>query len=534
MRVLLVHPFCPLEEIPSPPLGIGYLAAALESNNVEVKVLDLVVFPYSKASLEKVLMEFQPNIIGATAVTMTFNDAIRVITDAKSISPDITTVMGGPHISFCAEETMREYPALDLAVIGEGDETVVELTDALESEADLSRIRGIGYREGTNIHFTEARPPSIDVNTLPFPARHLLPLSRYRALGAPITMTTSRGCPFQCIFCVGRKMVGAKVRYRNAQSVVDEFQYLSTLGFRQINVVDDLFTADKKNCIAICDEIIARDIKVKWTSFARADTVSRDLLKRMKQAGCYAIAFGFESANPDILKTVRKGITAEQMTEAVRMCVEADIIPHGSFILGLPGETPQTMKQTIDFEHYLDDMGALVGSHFLAPFPGTRVREHSDAYGIRILTNDWPRYTANRAIIETPTVTKEMFDVHAMEFDEGVLEKIRGIEDHIKQNIATDEERDHYALLERMGFFYRLMMNEVIEKHGAWLNGPSKASTDDVIRTMAQRAAEPSETRQEKVVELLRYALDQKFLEYHEAQGQVKWEWVDELRRFEI
>jgi anaerobic magnesium-protoporphyrin IX monomethyl ester cyclase len=528
MRVLLVHPFCPLEEIPSPPLGIGYLAAALERAHVEVKVLDLVVFPYSKASLEKVFMEFQPNIIGATAVTMTFNDAIRVITDAKSISPHITTVMGGPHISFCAEETMREYPALDLAVIGEGDETVVELTRALENQADLSRIRGIVYREASNIRFTEARPPSIDVNTLPFPARHLLPLSRYRALGAPITMTTSRGCPFQCIFCVGRRMVGAKVRYRNAKSVVDEFQYLSTLGFRQINVVDDLFTADKKHCIAICDEIIARDIRVKWTSFARADTVSMDLLKKMRQAGCYAIAFGFESANPDILKTIRKGITAEQMTEAVRMCVEADIIPHGSFILGLPGETPQTMKETIDFERYLDDMGALVGSHFLAPFPGTRVREHSEAYGIRILTNDWSCYTANRAIVETPSVTKEMFDAHAMEFDEGVLEKIKGIEDHINQNIATDEERDHYALLERMSLFYRLMMNEVIEKHGAWLNGTSKASTDDVIRTMAQRAAEPSQTRQEKVFALLTYALDQRILEYHEDQGQVRWGWVEQ------
>jgi anaerobic magnesium-protoporphyrin IX monomethyl ester cyclase len=526
MRVLLVHPFCPLEEIPSPPLGVAYLAAALERAHVEVKVLDLVVFPYSKASLEKVLMEFQPNIIGATAVTMTFNDAMRVLTDAKSIFPGIATVMGGPHISFCAGETMRDDPALDLAVIGEGDETVVELTEALENEADLSRIRGIVYREGSNIRFTEARPPSIDVHTLPFPARHLLPLSRYRALGAPITMTTSRGCPFQCIFCVGRRMVGAKVRYRSAKSVVDEFQYLSTLRFRQINVVDDLFTADKKHCIAICDEIIARGIRVKWTSFARADTVSTDLLKKMKQAGCYAIAFGFESANPDILKTVRKGITAAQMTEAVRMCVEADIIPHGSFILGLPGETPQTLKQTIDFGRYLDEMGAMVGSHFLAPFPGTRVREHCEAYGIKILTNDWSLYTANRAIVETPTVTKEMFDAHAMEFDEGVLEKIRGIEDHIKQNIATDEERDHYALLERMGFFYRLMMNEVIEKHGVWLNGTSNAPTDEVIRTMAQRAAEPSQTRQEKVFDLLMYGLNQRILEYHQDQEQIRWEWV--------
>jgi anaerobic magnesium-protoporphyrin IX monomethyl ester cyclase len=523
--VLLVHPFCPLNEIPSPPLGIGYLAAALERVQVEVKVLDLAVSPYGKARLERVLTEFQPHMIGATAKTS--DDVIKVLTDAKSIDPEITTVMGGPHISFCAEETMPEYPALDLAVIGEGDETVVELTQALKIKPDLSPIRGIVYRDVSNIRFTEARPPSIDVDTLPFPARCLLPLSKYRALGAPITMTTSRGCPFQCIFCVGRSMVGAEVRYRNAKSVVDEFQYLSTLGFRQINIVDDLFTADKKQCIAICDEILARDIRVKWTSFARADTVSRDLLKKMKQTGCYAIAFGFESANPDILKTIRKGITAAQMTEAVRMCVEAGIIPHGSFILELPGETPQTLRQTIDFGHDLDEMGAMVDSHFLGPFPGTRGREHSEEYGIRILTDDWSRYTANRAIVETPTVTKEMFDAHAMEFEEGVIEKIKGIEDRIKQNIATDEKLDHYSLLERMGFFYMLMMNGVIEKNGAWLNGTSKPSAGDLIRTMAQRAAEPSQTRHENVFDLLKYALDQGILEYHEDQGQVRWAWVD-------
>jgi anaerobic magnesium-protoporphyrin IX monomethyl ester cyclase len=194
----------------------------------------------------------------------------------------------------------------------------------------------------------------------------------------------------------------------------------------------------------------------------------------------------------------------------------------------LPGETPETLKQTIDFEHHLDDMGAMVGSHFLAPFPGTRVRENCDEYGIMILTNDWTRYTANRAIVETPTVTKEMLDAHATEFDEGVLEKIRGIEDRIKQNAATDEEREHYALLERMGFFYRLMTNEVIEKHGVWLNGTSKASAEDVVRTMAQRAAEPSQTPQDRVVDLLTYALEQGLLEYHQDREEIRWQWVEQ------
>jgi anaerobic magnesium-protoporphyrin IX monomethyl ester cyclase len=527
MRTLLIHPFCPLDELPSPPLGIGYIAAALERAHVEVKVLDLVVEPYSPDRLAALLREFRPEIVGATAVTMTFDEAIKVIVDVKRIDPDIITVMGGPHITFCAEETMKQYPQLDLAILGEGDDTVAEVARALESGADLSGIKGIAYRNGSKIVCTEYRPPSIDVNTLPFPARHLLPLSKYKALGAPITMTTSRGCPFQCIFCVGRKMVGSKVRYRNAKSVVDEFEYLSTLGFPQINIADDLFTANKRHCIAICDEIMARGLKVKWTSFARAGTVSVEVLKRMKQAGCYAVSFGLESSDPEILKKAQKGITVEQMLEAVSMCLEAELIPHGSFVLGLPGETPETMRRTIEFGDKLDAMGALVGCHLLAPFPGTRVRDESSQYGIEILTNDWSRYTANRGIVETPTVKKEMFDAYAIKVEQKLIKQWNEIKDHLDKGIATQEERDKYASLERMGFFYRLMMNRVLEQYGAWSNGGQSASSDAIVGTMAEKAAESVLCSRELVYDLLKYGIKTGVLRYREDNELIRWEWND-------
>ncbi len=325
MRVLLINPFYPLSETPSPPLGLAYLASALSEAGVEVKILDLVVFPYSQSMLQTLVEDFNPQLAGITAVTMTFNNAIGVIGDIKRINPDILTVMGGPHVSFCAQETLNAYPQLDVIVVGEGERTIVELVRAANNGRAWSGVNGIAYRKGTGICFTAKREPIENLDDLPAPDRRLLPLARYRALGMPISLTTSRGCPHKCIFCVGRKMVGARVRYRSAVKIVDELEYLNSLNFCQINIADDLFTANKNHCITVCDEIIKRGLRLKWTSFARVDTVSDAVLAKMKAAGCSAVSFGIESANPQILKTIKKGITLKQVEEAVNMCKRAAI-----------------------------------------------------------------------------------------------------------------------------------------------------------------------------------------------------------------
>ena len=162
-----------------------------------------------------------------------------------------------------------------------------------------SDIKGLAYQDRGRPVLTAPKDPIQDIDGLPEPARHLIPLGRYRALGLPISMTTSRGCPFRCIFCVGRKMVGAKVRYRDPQKVVDELAYLSTLGFHQINIADDLFTASKKHCLAVCDEIIPRQLNVRWTSFARVDTVSRRGVGAHEgRPAAHAVSFGVETGKP--------------------------------------------------------------------------------------------------------------------------------------------------------------------------------------------------------------------------------------------
>ncbi len=411
MRFLLINPFCPITEGPTPPLGIAFLAAALEQSGIEVRVLDFSVFPYSREYLAAFLNEFRPSIVGVTSVTMTFDHAIGIINDVKRIEPDIATVMGGPHVSFCVNKTLTKHPELDFIVMGEGEATIVELAGEFQGKRNWPGIKGLAFRDSDRIIINETRA-FLDVDSLPLPARHLMPLGRYRALHTPISITTSRGCPFRCIFCVGRKMVGARVRYRDPISVVDELEMLAKLDFPQINISDDLFTAKKRHCIDICNEILRRNLSITWSSFARVDTVSPELLEKMKEAGCRNVSFGVETANEDMLKTIKKGITLETVKDAIKMCVDADVEPHVSFILGLPGESPETLNETKAFCKEIEDLGACYGFHLLAPFPGTAVRDNNSEYDLTILTEDWKQYHANRAIVETKQIKKDVLNAN--------------------------------------------------------------------------------------------------------------------------
>jgi len=533
MRFLLVNPYYPISEGPSPPLGIAFLGAALKRAGVEVKVLDLVVYPYSKTILESVLNKFNPHFVGSTAVTMSFDNAIKVISDVKSINSEIYTVMGGPHVTFCARETMEAFPELDFVVLGEGEETIVDLVTMSENGRKWDKIKGIAYRDGSSLHCTDVKKTSIDVNSLPLPARHLLPLGRYRALNMPISLTTSRGCPFKCIFCVGRKMVGAKVRYRIAKPVVDEMESLHDLGFPQINIADDLFTANKKHCIEICDEILDRGLKIKWSSFARVDTVSPEVMKKMKEAGCGSVSFGVETANAEILKTIRKGITISQVTDAVNICNDAGIQPSASFILGLPGETPETLKETVEFGKKLKKMGVTYGFHLLAPFPGTRIREEAEEYGIRILTNDWREYHANRAIVETASVKKNMLDDIALEWEGNINKWLGRLKELIKSGTASEEEAFPLENLERTVLTYDLMMGNILKDHGSWNHGEdSNLSDEDLLKKLISRIPESFDHPRKNIEKTLNYSKNRGNLRLKREERRIKWEWVDYLQPF--
>jgi radical SAM superfamily enzyme YgiQ (UPF0313 family) len=528
MRVLLINPFYPISETPSPPLGLAYLAAALQAAGAEVRVLDLVVYPYSEALLAHVLEEFQPGLVGLTAVTMNVDRALALAGDVKRLAPEITTVMGGPHVTFSARETLETCSALDAVVLGEGEQTLVELCQTLESGKSLDAVKGIAFRSEQGVRFAPRRSLIRDLDGLPMPARHLLPLGRYRALGMPISMTTSRGCPHACIFCVGRRMVGARVRFHSPARVVDEMEQLARLRFHQINLADDLFTADHRRCAAVCDEILRRGLQTPWTSFARVDTVSEDLLRRMKAAGCTAVSFGIESANTGILKTIRKGITLDQVVAAIDMCTRAGVTPCASFILGLPGETPDTLRETLDFGKRLGDEGLIYGFHFLAPFPGTGVRERAAELGLRILTSDWSDYHANRAVAETATVSRRMLDEIAVEWEDRFNRYLGDIKERMQQSRASAEEAHQVTNLERIVCVYDLMMNRTVEQVGEWMAG-NGAGADPGVNGLIERVQAAMFGNADGIRDALTAAAQQANLIGEQDHGRIRWRWRNYL-----
>jgi radical SAM superfamily enzyme YgiQ (UPF0313 family) len=529
MRVLLINPFYPISETPSPPLGLAYLAAALEAVGAEVRLLDYVVYPFDRPALEKVMGDFNPNMVGATAVTMTVDNALSALRAVKEISPRMPTVMGGPHVTFAAAETLQAHPELDLVVLGEGEQTIVELLQAIVAGSGWEAIQGISYRRNGRIRMTPSRPFIQDLNRLPMPARRLLPLGRYRALRLPISMTTSRGCPFQCIFCVGRRMVGAKVRYRNPVSVVDEMQSLAELDFHQINLADDLFTANKAHCLAVCDEIERRRLDIGWTSFARVDTVSTDLLRRMRRSGCTAVSFGIESGDPAILKTIKKGITLDQVAAAVEMCIQAGVAPYASFILGLPGETEGTIERTLQFGEKLKAMGLMFGFHLLAPFPGTEIRERHEAYGIRIVSHDWSEYHANRAIVETEGVSRSRLNELIIAWEAEYDAHLSNIAEKIAAGRATPDEADQLIGLERTVMIYDLMMGRSIERHGSWRRNGQDPEAEAGVSALAGRLTAAVGADGARLKDALSHAIRQGDLTCTPSEGRITWKWRDHL-----
>ena len=528
MRVLLINPFYPISETPSPPLGLAFLAGALERAGNPVKLLDCVVFPYSRNYLASTLRDFKPDLVGATAVTMTVDHALDALEAVKSLDPSLTTVIGGPHATFCATDILRSCDQVDVVVCGEGENTIVALTQAIETNLPLEGIAGIAFRKGNRIA-TTAEAPLADLNELAPPARHLIPLGRYRALGMPVSMTTSRGCPFKCIFCVGRKMVGARVRYHDPVRVVDEMERLSVMDFHQINLADDLFTANPDHCLAVCNEIMDRGLKVKWTSFARVDTVSRRILEKMRLAGCTTVSFGVESGSPDMLRRVKKGITLEQVVRAVQLCLDCGIDPHASFILGLPGETEATLAQTLAFGERLKDMGVSHGFHILAPFPGTDVRERVDDYDLQIVSDDWRQYHANRAVIRTAGVQSEIMDAVVIDgerqFDRwlGEIARIR------EEGRATTQEIWPLVRLEHTVVIYDMMMKRLIEEKGVWPAEKSDNADAPLTGKLIHRLSGELDHPPERIRAAIEFAAGQGCLTRNTINERIQWSWVDYL-----
>jgi radical SAM superfamily enzyme YgiQ (UPF0313 family) len=506
LRTLLINPPYPFLEFPIIPMGLLYLAAVLEKNDYEVDVLDILVSRYTKDKIKRKLEQYQPDIVGVTAVTMNYNTASDILKYCKSVNPDLTTLIGGPHVTFAAEETLNEAPWIDIVVMGEGEETILDIVGGKK----LEQISGIAFRsEGVQI--TPQRALIEDLDELPLPARHLFPISRYHALASHCSLITGRGCPFNCIFCVGSKMGGRRARFRNPKLVVDEIEVGLSYGFDEVNFEDDLFTYNHRHLNAICDEIIARGLDLKWSVFARVDTVNPVVLKKLREAGCEWLCYGIESGNQEILDTVKKKITLDMIRESVQMAKDAGVNVLASFILGLPGETKETLKQTADFAQELD---TYYGFHVLAPFPGTEVREMADEYGLDILTSDWSKYDANRPVSRTADASPEDITATLHKYYRGLrIVPDDAKDDDVDQNELAKSKR-HSPLA------WALVSNDIIESLGGLPHniGPEQ----DLIN----RIAELMPYQKQQIIENVTSWIDRGLMKYEMRDGHFFWKWT--------
>lgn len=378
-----------------PPLGLMYLAGYLKKHsNYQIKILDCQVEQLDYQKLKLKINQERPNIIGITAMTFTLVDVIKTAQLAKQNNQRIKVVLGGPHVNIYPNETMR-IKEIDFLVLGEGEKIFKNLLDNINQIENLYQIKGIVFRDKDKIINTGEQELIKDLDSIPFPARDLLPYQKYFSVVSPrapvTTMFTSRGCPFKCLFC-DRPHLGKIFRARSAKNVVDEMTECQKMGIQEIFIYDDTFGVNQQRVLDICLEIKKRGLNIAWDVRTRVDTIDEEVLKAMIEANCQRIHYGVEAGTQKILNVLRKEITLEQVKKAFKITKKVGIETVSYFMFGSPTETKEDIFQTIRFMKKLNP--DYVHITITTPFPATDL--YKMALEEKIVTYDvWQEFTKN-------------------------------------------------------------------------------------------------------------------------------------------
>ena len=356
------------------PLGLGYLAAVLRNEGHTVSIVDGLALDLTPPGLAEAIKDFDPDMVGITVMTSGLTNCLRDARICKAGGVKYV-VVGGPQLSLFPKETLS-HEVIDFGIIGEGERSMVKLVSALQEGTPFKDLRGLIYKEGETVYVNE---PDIidDLDSLPLPARDLFPMERYSSIASEgkgaTTMISSRGCPFQCGFCTNPPFM-RRHRRRDPRRVVDEIEeVVKEHGVEEIMFYDDTLTLSREHAEEICHQILARGLKIKWSSPTRIDCVDRELLSLMSRAGCVHLRMGVESGNPRILKLMRKEIDLTQVKKVFRWTRELRIKTFAFFIIGYATETPATIKETIRFACELDPDAVIFS--VATPYPGTHLFE---------------------------------------------------------------------------------------------------------------------------------------------------------------
>lgn len=390
MKILLINP-PPIirreqhDNVNHPHVGLGYLSAYLRQYGFKCQPIDAKFERMDLEGVTQALKRHQPRLVGVTAMTHEVGQAARMAQLAKKLFPGVITVLGGPHATALPKETLTQFPEFDMAVVGEGEITLLELVRAISRQGNLSQVAGLVFRSSSgHIRLNEHREPIVNLDSLPFPAWDLFPPSRTYSL------MTTRGCPFSCNFCM--RVSGSRVRKRSPQNIVEEFELdVNRYGATHILVEDESFGVDRKQADTFLETIIQSGLpkRVSWEVQTRVDLGDEEFFRKLKAAGCIKVGFGVESGNEKILKGTGKGITLKKVEESISLAKKARLQTGSYFIIGHPHETKQTAWDTINFAARLNT--SVVAFGIMVPYPGTKIYEMAlkKEGGYNIISSDW-------------------------------------------------------------------------------------------------------------------------------------------------
>lgn len=379
----------------TPPLGIMYIASYIKkAGKNEIEILDAQAEELNYSELEKEIIKRKPDIIGMTAMTFTIIDIIKTAKIAKKINPNIKIILGGPHVIIYPNETIN-IKEIDLLILGEGEMVINPLIDNINNLDALEKIPGLVFKKNEKIINTGRAEFIQNLDKLDFPARELTPYNKYFWALSPYkpitTMFTSRGCPYNCLFC-DRPQLGKNFRARSAKNVVNEMETCEKLGIKEIFLYDDTFGADRQRVLDICSEKIKRNLKIVWDIRTRVNTVDEEILKNLKKAGCQRIHYGVEAGTQKILNILRKGITIEMIENAFKLTKKIGIQTAAYFMIGSPKETKEDILKTIKFMKKINP--DYVHITVTTPYPAT------DLYAMVLKEGDgsndyWAKFAEN-------------------------------------------------------------------------------------------------------------------------------------------
>ena len=385
MRILLLNPYLPKETLfygfmknlgsELPPLGLAYIGAFLEKSNHIVKIIDNKIEGYNLNFLLKEVDKFSPEIIGITSITTHLLYTTITAKFLKTKIKNVIIVVGGPHASAAPEELLDFCNEIDYIISGDGEQAFIHLLNNLNKPEELKKIEGLIFKNQTGVLIKNSPSFIKDINVLPFPARHLLPMIKYKP--SPInyknlpsrSLITSRGCPFNCSYCF--KLTKQAVRYNNEKKVYDEINILiNEYKARELIFWDDCFTYNRNRLLKLFNLMRADKIDIPWMGMARTDQVSKKFLIELKRNGCWRLGFGIESGDPIVLKKMNKNISLSKASSILKFCRKIGIETRIFLIIGSPYETRESIKKTITIAKKLDP--DIAQFSYFVPFPETQ------------------------------------------------------------------------------------------------------------------------------------------------------------------